>query len=190
MRAAAVLVALGALMMLAKGVLLIVTDNDRSLVPWAGFFWNAGLATGAVALWRTVRRLRWLAAVGGTLAAVGFVGSLVAVGYLVTGTIPETDDAPAAVGASYAVLAAGTFLSLLAIGIVIARNRSLAGRWRWLPLGLLAAQFPIFIVGGAIGEGIGSENVADGLSLALTGVAWTLLGYAMSQSGSASAAAT
>jgi hypothetical protein len=40
---------------------------------------------------------------------------------------------------------------------------------------------PIFIVAGAIAEGIGSEDVADGLSLVLTGAAWMLLGYAFAR---------
>ncbi len=84
-------------------------------------------------------------------------------------------------GASYVILTVGIVASLVALGIVIAKNRVLRGRWRWLPLGLLAAQFPIFIVAGAIGDGIGSENITDGLGLALTGVGWTLLGYAIAR---------
>lgn len=181
MRAAGALIALGALAMLAKGVLLMVTDIDRSLVPWFGLLSSAGLATAALALRRTVGRLRWLAAVSGMLASIGVIASLVAVGYLITGTIPETNNAPAAVGASYALLAAGSYLALLTIGIVIAKNRALAGRWRWFPLALIAAQFPIFIVADAIGDGFGPENVTDGLGLALTGAGWTALGYAMTR---------
>ena len=181
MRLAGVLVALGALMMLAKGLLLITTGNDRSLVPWFGLFTALGFVAAAIALWRSATRLRWLSAVGGALALVGVVASLVAIIYLATGTIPESDSAPAAVGASYAVLSAGGFLALLALGVVIAANRSLAGRWRWLPLGLLAVQFPIFIIAGAVGDTIGSESVTDGLGLALTGAAWILLGYALTR---------
>ena len=181
MRLAGVLVAVGALMMLAKGVLLIATDNDRSLVPWFGLFTALGFTAAAIALWRSTTRLRWLSVVGGAFALVGVIGSLVAIIYLVTGTIPESENAPAAVGASYIALSAGSFLALLALGIVIAANRSLAGRWRWLPLGLLAAQFPIFIIAGAVGESIGSETVTDGLGLALTGAAWILLGYALTR---------
>jgi hypothetical protein len=139
-----------------------------------------GFVVAAVALWRSVQRLHWLAALGGLTAVVGAGAAVVAVGYLITGTIPESDGAPSAVGASYVIMAAGTFLSLLSVGIVIAVNRSLSGWWRWLPLGVLAVQMPIFIVAGAIAEGVGSEDVADGLSLALTGAAWMLLGYGLS----------
>jgi hypothetical protein len=181
MSLAGVLVAVGALMMLAKGVLLIATENDRSLVPWFGLFTALGFTVAAVALWRSATRLRWLTAVGGMLALAGVVASSVAIIYLVTGTIPESEDAPGAVGGSYIALSAGAFLALLALGIVMAANRSLAGRWRWLPLGVLAAQFPIFIVAGAIGDTIGSETVTDGLGLALTGAAWILLGYALTR---------
>ncbi len=179
MRVAGLLIAAGAAAMAAKGVLLTVTSNDRSLVPWFGLLTCLGFVVAAVALWRSVQRLHWLAALGGLTAVIGAGAAVVAVGYLITGTIPESDGAPSAVGASYVIMAAGTFLSLLSVGIVIAVNRSLSGWWRWLPLGVLAVQMPIFIVAGAIAEGVGSEDVADGLSLALTGAAWMLLGYGL-----------
>jgi hypothetical protein len=60
MTAAGVLVAAGAAMMLAKGVLLIATGHDRSLVPWFSFLSSVGLIVAAVALWRAVERWRWL----------------------------------------------------------------------------------------------------------------------------------
>jgi hypothetical protein len=181
MRIAGLLVAAGAVAMAIKGVLLVVTGNDRSLVPWFGLLTSLGFVLAAVALWRSVQRLRWLSALGGVAALTGVAAAAVAVGYLITGTIPESEGAPSAVGASYAILAAGAFLSLLSLGIVIAANRSLSGWWRWLPLGLVAVQMPIFIVAGAIGDGVGSEDVTDGMSLALTGAAWMLLGYALAR---------
>lgn len=181
LRIAGLLVAAGAVAMAIKGVLLVVTGNDRSLVPWFGLLTSLGFVLAAVALWRSVQRLRWLSALGGVAALTGVAAAVVAVGYLITGTIPESEGAPSAVGASYAILAAGAFLSLLSLGIVIAANRSLSGCWRWLPLGLVAVQMPIFIVAGAIGEGFDSEVVTDGLGIALTGAAWMLLGYAIAQ---------
>lgn len=181
LRIAGLLVAAGAVAMAIKGVLLVVTGNDRSLVPWFGLLTSLGFVLAAVALWRSVQRLRWLSALGGVAALTGVAAAVVAVGYLITGTIPESEGAPSAVGASYAILAAGAFLSLLSLGIVIAANRSLSGCWRWLPLGLVAVQMPIFIVAGAIGDGVGSEDVTDGLGLALTGAAWMLLGYALAR---------
>lgn len=168
-------------MMLAKGVLLIFTGHDRSLVPWFVLLASSGLVVASVALRRWVERWRWLAWVGGAAAMVGVVASMVAVGYLITGTIPESPNAPGLVGASYGVMSAGFGASVLSLGVLIVANRALRGRWRWFPIGLIVGQLPFFIVGGAIGEGVGSEDVADGLGLALTGIAWILLGYALSQ---------
>ena len=54
MRLAGVLVAVGALMMLAKGVLLIATENDRSLVPWFGLFTALGFTTAAIGTYALV----------------------------------------------------------------------------------------------------------------------------------------
>ena len=181
MRIAGLLIATGAVAMGIKGVLLTATGNDRSLVPWFGLFACLGFVIAAAALWRSVQRLRWLAALGGLVALIGAGAAVAAVVYLITGTIPESDGAPTAVGVWYAIMAAGTFIALLILGIVIAANRSLSGWWRWLPVGLIAVQMPIFVVAGAIAEGVGSEDAADGLSLVLTGGAWMFLGYAFAQ---------
>lgn len=166
-------------MMLVKGLLLIATGHDRSLVPWFSLFSSVGLTLAAVALWRSVERWRWLALTGGLGATVGLVSSVVAVVYLVTGTIPESPDAPTLVGVSYGMMSSGVFLALLALGVLIVGNKSLAGKWRWFPVGLILAQLPIFIVAGAVGDWVGSEELTDGLSLAITGAAWMLLGYTL-----------
>lgn len=181
MKAAGALVALGALMLVVKGLLLMITDNDRSLVPWFASLSGAGLAVAGWWHWRSVERFRAASLVATILALVGVAAAVVSVGYLVTGTIPETDGAPAAVGASYAVAAAGAFLGLLMLGIVVARNRSLVGWWRWFPIALFPLQFVVFAVSEEIGSGTGSENVTDGLGLALTGALWLLLGYALTR---------
>jgi hypothetical protein len=122
-----------------------------------------------------------LAAVGAASAVVGLIGAAVAVGYLLAGTIPESDHASAAVGGSYVVLTAGVVVALVSLAIVILVNRVLVGRWSWLPLGLIAVQLPIFILAGAVGDGLDSPDLTDGLGLALTGIAWMTLGYAFSQ---------
>lgn len=178
---AGALVAAGAAMMLAKGLLLITTGHDRSLVPWFSLLSSCGLVLVAVALWRRVERLRWLVLVGGLGAVVGVSSSVVAVGYLIGGTIPESPEAPSLVGASYGVMSGGVFVAVLALGLVIAVNSALAGWWRWFPVGLVVAQLPIFIIAGAVGDGVGSEELTDGLGLALTGTAWIVLGYAFAE---------
>ncbi|HUG31391.1 MAG TPA: hypothetical protein VMM14_00745 [Acidimicrobiia bacterium] len=179
MRLAGGLVVAGAAMMLAKGVLLILTGDDRSLVPWFGLLASAGFGLAAIVLSRTADRWRWLTWLGGTGAAVGFLSSVVAVLYLVTGTIPESPGASDLVGFSYGVSSAGVAVALLSLGIVIVANRSLSGFWRWLPICLIVVQLPIFIVAGAVGDGVGSEDLTDGLGLALTGALWMWLGYAI-----------
>lgn len=179
MNTAGALVAAGAAMMLAKGILLITTGHDRSLVPWFSLFSSVGLTLAAVALGRSVERWRWLALVSGLGATVGLISSVVAVVYLVTGTIPESPGAPTLVEVSYGVMSGGVFLALLALGILIVGNGSLAGSWRWFPLGLIIAQLPIFILAGAVGDGVGSEELTDGLGLAVTGAVWMLLGYVL-----------
>jgi hypothetical protein len=181
MNVAGALIALGAAAILAKGMLLIFTGHDRSLVPWFGLLVTAGFVVASMALRRSVQRWRWLAWLGGGAALVGLVSSVVAVVYLLSGTIPESPRAPGLVGVSYGVMSAGVAVSLLSLGVLIARNRSLRGRWRWFPLGLIVAQLPIFIVAGAIAVVVGSEDLADGLGLVLTGLAWMLLGYAISE---------
>ena len=181
MNVAGALIALGSAAILAKGMLLIFTGHDRSLVPWFGLLVTAGFVAASLALWRSVERWRWLAWLGGGAALVGLVSSVVAVVYLIAGTIPESPGAPALVGVSYGVMSAAVAVSLLSLGVLIAGNRSLLGRWRWFPLGLIVAQLPIFIVAGAIGDGVGSEDLTDGLGLALTGLAWILLGYVVSE---------
>ncbi len=168
-------------MILAKGVLLTLTGDDRSLVPWFGLLASAGFGLAAIDLKRTAERWRWLTWLGGTGAAVGFLAAAVAVPYLVTGTIPESPGAPDLVGITYGVNSASVAVALISLGIVILRNRSLSGSWRWFPVGLIVVQLPIFIVAEAVGVGIGSEDLTDGLGLALTGAAWMLLGYAMIQ---------
>ena len=181
MNVAGALIALGSAAILAKGMLLIFTGHDRSLVPWFGLLVSAGFVVASMALRRSVERWRWLAWLGGGAALVGLVSSVVAVVYLIAGTIPESPGAPGLVGVSYGVVSAGVAVSLLSLGVLIAGNRSLRGGWRWFPLGLIVAQLPIFIVAEAIGDGVGSEDLTDGLSLALTGLAWILLGYAISE---------
>ena len=182
MNVAGALIALGSAAILAKGMLLMFTGHDRSLVPWFGLLVMSGFVVASIALRRSVERWRWLAWLGGGAALVGLVSAVVAVVYLLSGTIPESPEASGLVGVSYAVMSAGVAVSLLSLGVLIAGNRSLHGGWRWYPLGLIVAQLPIFIVAGAIAIVVGSsEDLTDGLGLALTGLAWILLGYAISE---------
>ncbi len=173
--------AIGALAMVAKGGARIATGADPSLVPIFAIGATVGLFLGAVTLGRDGHGPRWLLRGAAVLAGIGAVGGVVAVGYLVAGTIPETPGAPPLVAASYGVSSAGAFLSLGAIAVVTARRRALSGRWRWLPVGVLLGQFPIFAVSEAIGDAASNENVADGVSLVLTGLVWVALAFALAR---------
>lgn len=179
--AAGGLIAVGALFMMVKGVARAATGTDPSLVPFFGAFVCAGLAAAAGALWKSAARVRWLAAVAGTFAAAGGAASLMAIAYLATGTIPETAGAPPLAGGAYLVLSVGAFGSLAALGGGVAVNRSLPGWWRWLPLGLTAAQIPIFAIAEVTGALTGSDVVADWIGPAVTGAAWMLLGFGVTR---------
>ncbi len=174
------MVGLGALFMFAKGALLITTGVDRSFVPWVALFWTLGLLFFAIGLRPSATAWRRALYVATAVAAIGVIGALVAVGYLVIrSTIPESSEAPAAVSIAYGVMSAGGFLGLAILGLVIVRNRSLAGRWRWVPLSAIIVQFPIFIVAGELGAVLDREAVADGLSMVLTGCTWLVVGFAL-----------
>ena len=177
---AVVLIAAGASMMLVKGVVRALTTADLSLVPWFGLGAALGLTLVARSLTRegsSTRATTFAAWLGGGAA----VAAIVAVGYLLTGTIPESDGAPALVGLSYAVMATGTFLALFVLGVVIAQRRLLENRWRWVPIAVIAVQFPVFMLSEAVGDALGRSTVTDGLGMALTGVAWALLAYALTR---------
>lgn len=174
------LVGFGALFMFAKGALLITTGVDRSFVPWFALFITLGLLCFALGLRPSATVWRPALGVATGVAAVGVIGALVAVGYLVIrSTIPESPGAPAAASIAYGVMSAGVFLGLAILGLVILRNRSLEGRWRWVPLSAIVLQFPIFIVAGALGAALDREAVADGMSMVLTGCMWLVVGFAL-----------
>ena len=126
---AAALIAAGASMMLLKGAVRMLTTVDLSLVPWFGLGAAAGLTLVALSL--NVEGTRgWATILAACLGAGGGIAAIVAVAYLLTGTIPESAGAPAGVGLSYAVMTVGTFLALAILGALIARRRLLDGRWR------------------------------------------------------------
>jgi hypothetical protein len=155
----------------AKGAIRATDGSDISLVPAAillicvGLFGLAGLVSE-----RGGSRAGVL--VGRIIASVGVISGVVALSFVLTGTIPETDGAPAATGISYAVGAASMYLGQAVLGIAGLRAHALPGKLRWAPVGVLVFQFPVFIVAGAVGDGIGDETITDGLGMLLTGGLW------------------
>ena len=157
--------------LVAKGVIRATHGADVSVVPVALLLIGFGLLALAHVVSAT-GRAGWLVGAGWALAVACIAAGAVAVGSLLAGTIPETDDAPAVVGASYGIGAASAYFGQLALGVAAVRARALVGRLRWTPLGVVVLQFPVFIVAGAIGDGIGDETVTDGLGLLLSGLLW------------------
>ena len=157
--------------LIAKGVIRASTGDDLSFVPISTFLMGFGLLALAGTVTETRRFPRSVTA-GGALGVVAIGSGFVALAYVLTGTIPESDGAPALVGVSYGVGAAAAYLAQLVLGVTAARSRALAGRLRWAPLGVVVLQFPVFILAGAIGDTIGDETVTDGLGMALTGALW------------------
>lgn len=101
-----------------------------------------------------------LAGVSGVLAVVGWV------------SMPSTGSKsrlPTTFGAFVANIAALIFL-----GIPTGRASSLPGRWRFLPLAMGIATFPLTAVGGAL-ESI-NERLLE-LPLVVLGLAWMWMGY-------------
>lgn len=180
LRVAAGLIALGASTMIVKGLARIATGGDPSLVPWFGLGVTLGLTLACLAVIKGFGH-SWPLKLGAGVGAVGVAASAVAIGFLITGTIPETSGSPAAVDASYGLLSAASILGLTILAATIARRRLLPGRWRWVLLGVLAAQLPIFALAEAIGEAIGRGSVTDGLGLTLTGAAWVLVAYSLTR---------
>lgn len=178
--AAAGLIAFGGSLVIVKGVVRLVTAADPSLVPWFGLGASLGLTIASRAMIASGGPT-WAPVLAACFGVVGAMASVFAIGYLVTGTIPESAGAPAVVGLSYVGLTAGTFLALLVLASSIARRRSLGGRWRWVPLGVVAVQFPIFAVAEAVGDSLGQGTATDGLGMVLTGAAWVLLAYSLTR---------
>lgn len=174
------LITLGAGFMILKGLVRMSTGGDPSLVPWFGLMTTLGLTVVSFALTEEHGR-SWLLMVTVTVSVTGVGASAAAVAFLITGSIPETPGAPAGVGVSYGLLAAAAFLSLGLLGATVASRRLLVSGWRWVPLAVLVAQFPIFVLAEAIGDVAARESVTDGLALTSTCAAWALAAYSFTR---------
>lgn len=154
-----------------KGAIRATLGDDVSLVPASLLFLGLGLV-GLAGVVAATEHLSGAVLVGRIFAALAVISGVVALGFVLSGTIPETDGAPAVVGISYGVGAASIYLGQLVLGVAAARSMALPGRLRWAPIGVVIFQFPVFIVAGAIGDGIGDETITDGLGMLLTGALW------------------
>ena len=155
----------------AKGAIRATLGDDVSLVPVSLFLTGFGVWALAETVADT-GQLKWVPRIGRGLAALTIASGAVAIAYLLARTIPETDGASPAVGASYGVAAASMYLGQLLLAVASVRTQALPGRLRWAPMAVVILQFPAFIVAGAIGDTVGEETITDGLGMLLAGLLW------------------
>ena len=110
----------------AKGLIRATDGADLSFVPASLFL----LGFGLIALGDVVVRTHpaaWVVVMGRVVASACVLAGGVALSYVLTGTIPETEDAPALVGISYGVGAGTAYLGQLVLGVTGACRRALPG---------------------------------------------------------------
>ncbi len=160
-------------LLVTKGLAIVVSDADPSLVPPATLLF----ALGVVGLHaRLEGRGGTLGTVGVLLAGVALAASAVnLIGLALSAPAPGDPDAPTLLQITYMAAFLGILLGLLALGIAALRARVMVAPWGAVPLAVGVLWFPL--------QGIGFV-ISDGVGLVLGGLAWALLGYVLwSQSG-------
>lgn len=159
---------LGGLFLVAKGVVIILSDADPSFVPPATFLFALGMV-GLHA--RLEGRGGVLGRIGVVLAWVAVAASVVnLVGLVLPIPTPGDPDSPALLEITYMVAFLGILVGLLLLGIAALRAEVLPPRWNAVPLAVGISWFPL--------QGIGFV-ISDGVGLILGGLAWILLGYVL-----------
>ena len=150
-----------------KGVVILVSDADPSLVPPATLLF----AVGMVGLHAR------LAGRGGLLGTIGLLLAWVAIGASainliaqLLGLTPARAPLPTLFQVTYMVAFLAILISLLALGIATLRAEVLSPPWRAVPLAVGVLWFPLQAVGFV---------APDGVEIILTALAWTLLGYVL-----------
>lgn len=161
----------------AKGLAILASDADPSLVPPATLLFALGMVGLHV---RLEGRGGPLGTVGVLLAWTAVAASAVnLIGLVFSVPAPGSPDAPTLLKITYMAVFLGILLGLLALGTAVLRARVMAAPWHSVPLGVGVLWFPLQGVGFAISDGVG---------LVLGGLAWAFLGYVLwSQSGEAAA---
>ena len=151
-----------------KGVVIVVSDADPSLVPPMTLLF----ALGMVGLYaRLGGGGGLLGTVGVLLAWVAFAASVVnLIGLALSIPAPGDPDAPRLLGLTYMVVFLGILIGLLALGIAALRARVMPAPWHVAPLAVGVLWFPL--------QGMGFM-ISDGVGLILGGLAWAFLGYVL-----------
>ena len=150
-----------------KGVVILVSDADPSLVPPATLLF----ALGMVGLHAR------LAGRGGLFGTIGVLLAWVAVGASavnliaqVLGLTPARAPLPTLFQITYMVVFLAILIGLFVLGIAAFRARAAPAPWHAVPLAVGVLWFPL--------QGIGFV-ISDGVGLVLGGLAWAFLGYAL-----------
>jgi hypothetical protein len=160
-----VAVLLGGAFLVAKGVVIILSDADPSFVPPATFLFALGMV-GLHA--RLDEHSGLLGRIGVLLAWVAVVASAVNLIALVLGVTPEQPPLPILLRVTYMVAFLGILIGLFLLGIAVLRAKDMSPRRNVVPLAVGILWFPL--------QGIGFV-ISDGVGLVLGGLAWMLLGY-------------
>ncbi len=160
-------------LLVTKGLAIVVSDADPSLVSPATLLFALGMV-GLHA--RLEGRGGLLGTVGVLLAGVALAASAVnLIGLVFSVPAPGDPDAPTLLRITYVAGFLGILLGLLALGAAALRARVMVAPWGAVPLAVGVLWFPL--------QGIGFV-ISDGVGLVLGGLAWASLGYALwSQSG-------
>ncbi len=159
-----------------KGVAIVVSEADPSLVPLTTLLF----ALGMVGLHARLEGR------GGLLGTIGVLLAWVVVGASVVNLIglalpiptPGEPDASILLRITYMVAFLGILVGLLMLGIAALRARVMPSPQKAVPLAVGVLWLPLQAVGFVISDGVG---------LILGGLAWALLGYVLWAQSSASA---
>ncbi len=151
-----------------KGVAILISDADPSLVPPATLLF----ALGMLGLHARLEGRGGLLGTIGVLLAWVVVGASVAnlIGLALPIPTPGEPDASILLRITYMVAFLGILVGLLVLGIAALRARVMPAPWNAVPLAVGVLWFPL--------QGIGFV-ISDGVGLILGGLAWALLGYVL-----------
>jgi hypothetical protein len=161
---------LSGVLLVAKGIVILVSEADPSLVPPATLLLAIAMLGFAVML-RERGGAGLLERIGQALAWVVIAASVVNLAGLARGlAAPGAADAPAWLRATYLAAFLGIVVGLPLLGVAALRAEGFPPSWRIVPLAVGIIWFPL--------QGVGQPN-ADGVGLVLGGVTWMCLGYVL-----------
>ncbi len=167
---------LSGVLSVVKGVVILTSEADPSLVPLTALLFALGMV-GLHA--RLEGHGGLLGTIGVLLAWVVVVASVVnLIGLALPIPTPGEADASILLRITYMVAFLGVLVGLLALGIAALRARVMPSPWHAVPLAVGVVWLPLQAVGFVISDGVG---------LILGGLAWALLGYVLWSKSSTSA---